>query len=89
MGKEVALKFLAAGVPFVIIEQDPEISELGRDESILFVEGDAEEEETLTEAAIDRATGLVLALRQDESNVFVVMTARQMCSDLTVVARAA
>lgn len=89
VGKEVALKFLAAGVPFVIIEQDPEISELGRDESILFVEGDAEEEETLTEAAIERATGLVLALRQDESNVFVVMTARQMCSDLTVVARAA
>lgn len=89
VGKEVALEFQHAGVPFVIIERDPENSELGRDESILFVEGDAEEEDTLTEAGIERARGLVAALRQDENNVFVVLTARQMQPDLTIVARAA
>jgi voltage-gated potassium channel len=89
VGKEVALEFKHAGVPFVIIERDPDNSELGRDESILFVEGDAEEEDTLTEAGIERAKGLVAALRQDENNVFVVLTARQMQPELTIVARAA
>ena len=89
VGREVALEFQHAGVPFVIVERDPDGSELGRDESILFVRGDAEEEDTLTEAGIDRAKGLVAALRQDEINVFVVLTARQMQPGLTIVARAA
>ncbi len=89
VGKEVAEEFRHAGEPFVIVERDPDESEMGRDESVLFVEGDAEEEETLLEAGIDRARGLVAALRQDEVNVFVVLTARTMNPDLTIVARAA
>ena len=89
VGKEVALEFQHAGVPFVLIERDPENSEQGRDESILFLQGDAEEEETLAEAGIERAKGLVSALREDENNVFVVLTARQMHADLMIVARAA
>jgi voltage-gated potassium channel len=89
VGKEVALEFKHSDVPFVIIERDPDKSELGRDESIILVQGDASEEETLTEAGIERAKGLVAALRQDEQNVFVVLTARQMAPELTIVARAA
>ena len=89
VGKEVALELKHAGVPFVVIEQDPESSELGKDESTLFVEGDAEEEDILAEAGIERARGLVAALRQDEVNVFVVLTARQMQPNLMIVARAA
>jgi voltage-gated potassium channel len=89
VGKEVALEFRHAGVPFVVIERNPRDSELGRDESIIFVEGDASEEETLMEAGIDRAKGLVAALRQDEQNVFIVLTARQMKPDLVIVSRAA
>lgn len=89
VGKEVAAEFKAAGVPFVMIERDPENSELSRDESILFVTGNAEDEVTLEEAGIERAAGLVSVVRQDESNVFVVLTARQMNPKLTIVARAA
>jgi voltage-gated potassium channel Kch len=37
MGKEVVLEFQHSGVPFVIIERDPDSSELGRDDSIIFV----------------------------------------------------
>jgi voltage-gated potassium channel len=89
VGKEVALEFQHSEVPFVIIERDPDNSELGRDDSIIFVQGDAAEEETLIQAGIERAKGLVAALRQDEQNVFVVLTARQMAPELTIVARAA
>jgi voltage-gated potassium channel len=89
VGKEVAEEFRHANKPFVIVERNPEESEMGRDESVLFVQGDAEEDETLLEAGIDKAKGLVAALRQDEANVFVVLTARTMNPDLTIVARAA
>jgi voltage-gated potassium channel len=89
VGKEVALEFRHAGVPFVVIDQDPMRSELGRDESILFLAGNAEDDDTLIEAGIMEAKGLISALRQDGSNVFVVLTARQLNPDLTIVARAA
>ncbi|MCZ6633179.1 MAG: NAD-binding protein [bacterium] len=89
VGKEVAMEFKEAGVPFLIIEMDPEHSELGKDESILFLEGNAEDDETLLEAGIQQAKGLVAALRQDETNVFVVLTARQLNPDIQIVARAA
>jgi voltage-gated potassium channel len=89
VGREVALEFKNAGVPFVTIEQDAERCELARDESVLVVVGNAENDETLMEAGIDRATGLVSVLRNDEANVFVVLTARQLNSGLTIVSRAA
>lgn len=89
VGKEVALEFKNSDVPFLIIDRSPEESELGRDEDIIFLRGDAEHDETLIEAGIERAKGLVAALKQDEANVFVVLTARQLNPDLTIVARAA
>lgn len=89
VGKEVAVEFKRMGVPFLIIERDIEQSELGRDESILFLEGDAEDDETLIDAGIQHAQGLVAALRQDEINVFIVLTARQLNPKLTIIARAA
>jgi voltage-gated potassium channel len=89
VGKEVALEFKRMDVPFLIIERDIEQSELGRDESILFIEGDAEDDETLIDAGIQHAKGLVAALRQDEINVFIVLTARQLNPDLAIIARAA
>ena len=89
VGKEVALEFKQAGVPFVMVDRDPRHSELGRDESVLFVEGNADDDETLIEAGIERSKGLIVVMPDDTINVFVVLSARQLKSDLTIVARAA
>jgi len=89
VGKEIASEFSREGVAFVGVEQDLSSSDLARDESILIVEGDAEDEETLIKAGIERARGLAAVLRKDEANVFVVLTARQLNPRLTIVARAA
>jgi voltage-gated potassium channel len=51
------------------------------------VQGNAEEEGTLRAAGIERARGLILALPQDSSNVFVALTAREMNPDLFILAR--
>lgn len=88
LGREVAMEFKRSRVKFLIIDLDPENSELSRDESILFVKGDAVEDEVLSEANIEQAKGLVSALPDDESNVFVVLTARQINPDLIIVSKA-
>lgn len=71
------------------MDKDPSQSDLSRDESILFLEGDAINDEVLVEAGIEKASGLISALPDDESNVFVVLTARQLNPHLLIVSQAA
>ena len=88
LGREVAMEFKKSKVKYLVIDLDPENSQLSRDESILFVKGDAVEDEVLYEANIQQAKGLVSALPDDESNVFVVLTARQINPELVIVSQA-
>jgi voltage-gated potassium channel len=88
MGREVALEFRRSKVKFLIVDLDPEQSELSRDESIVFVKGDAIDDEVLLEANIEHANGLVSALPDDESNLFVVLTARQLNPRLAIISQA-
>jgi len=58
------------------------------EDGILYVAGDASDEATLVKAGIKRARGLVAALATDTDNVFLVLTARQLAPELTIIARA-
>jgi voltage-gated potassium channel len=87
-GKEVALEFKHSKMKFVVVDIDPESSRLTRDESILFIKGDASDDEVLMEANIEQAQGLVSVLPDDEANVFVVLTARQLNAGLLIVSQA-
>lgn len=71
----------------VIVDIDEAVLSSLNAPSQLYVRGNAEEEETLREAGIDRARGLILTLPEDSSNVFVALTAREMNPDLFVLAR--
>lgn len=88
VGREVALEFLKAGVPFVVVERDLQVSELKEQPGILFVEGDATDDEALRKAGVERAKGLITALKDDASNVFVTLTARQLNPRLLIISRA-
>ena len=72
----------------VAVEVSPDlIPEMDAD-GILYVAGDASDEASLIKAGIHRAKGLVAALATDTDNVFLVLTARQLAPDLTIIARA-
>ena len=88
VGREVALEFQRNGVKFVVVDREPSLSGLSKDESILFIEGNAEDDEILINAGIGSARGLVSALPRDESNLFVVFTARQLNPNLLIIAQA-
>jgi voltage-gated potassium channel len=87
VGQRLAEDLQAAEHSFVVVDvADEEIAAL-RDKNLLHVQGDAEKEETLKRAGIDRAHGLILTLPEDSSNVFVALTAREMNPDLFILAR--
>lgn len=54
-------------------------------ENIAYVEGDATDESVLREAAIDRAAGLFVATGDDNINLVIVLTARQITKNIRIV----
>jgi voltage-gated potassium channel len=58
-------------------------------DNLLYVIGDATEEEVLQKAGIERAQGLIVALPTDKDNLVVTVIAHQRFPKLRIVARAA
>jgi voltage-gated potassium channel len=88
VGRQVALEFQRRGVGFVVLEKGAETIRRLRDEGLVFLEGDATNEELLLEAGIDRAKTLVSTLPEEAQNVYLTLTARYMNPGLTIIARA-
>jgi voltage-gated potassium channel len=76
--------------PYVVIENKVETTErLRQQHHILFVDGDAKEDDVLRKAGIDRARALITTMPDDSDNLYVVVTARGLNSSLFIVSRAA
>lgn len=86
-GMQAAERLKAYKRPFIVIERDKEVIEKHEDE-VLFVEGDANEDNVLIEAGVERASYLIAALPDDAENLFVVLSARQLNKDLFIISRA-
>jgi voltage-gated potassium channel len=88
VGTLVADDLLAADIPLLVIERSAErIAELER-RGILYVQGDATEEDVLREAGLERAKVLVTTISSDAEAVFITLTVRQMAPGVMIVARA-
>lgn len=88
VGRNVIEELKAEGLPFAVIDLDPDKAARAREAGALAVQGDAAHESKLKEAGIERARGLVAAARSDAENVFIVLTARSLRPDLAIVTRA-
>jgi voltage-gated potassium channel len=88
MGEIIAREFSRHGVPFVVIERNPDRMHLAMDQGYVAVEADAASEDVLRRVRIDRARGLVAAVSTDAENVYAVLSARLLKPDLFIVGRA-
>ncbi len=88
IGKLIAKELAAHKKDFVVIENDPAAVEELETERFLFLPLDATSDEALIDAGINRAGGLVTAVRSDADNVFITLTARGLNSDIFILARA-
>lgn len=82
LGTALVDELLAQEMPFVVIDRDPKVIEkLQGKPNVAVLRGDANEDEVLRHAGIDRATTLVAALNDDASNVFLTLTARVLTKE--------
>lgn len=88
VGALVCDELVARGQPFVVIELDPERSAEVHEHGFLCVTGDATEERVLVEAGLEHARVIVSVMPNDAENVFITLTARQACAEITIIARA-
>ncbi|WP_028872907.1 potassium channel family protein [Psychroserpens burtonensis] len=87
-GRQASEKLLAYNKSFVVIEKNKERMEKFQNEMVPFVLGNANEDEVLLQAGIERASTLISALPNDADNLFVVLSARQINSKLNIISRA-
>jgi voltage-gated potassium channel len=88
VGALVCDELATHGLPFVVVELSPERAALAGARGFSYVTGDATEEKVLNDAGIERAKVLVSVMPDDAENVFITLTARQMSTQLMIIARA-
>jgi len=87
VGQYIAGDLKDAGATFVIIERDQSAAEKAEELGFLVIRADATKDETLKEAGIENARGLVTALSSDAENLYITLTSRELCPHLFIVSR--
>jgi len=88
VGEQIARKFKEEEIPFIIIDNRPECIARVEQTDYLYLQGDAASDEVLREAGIGQARGLVAAVGNDADNIYITLSARGLCPDLFIEARA-
>ena len=89
-GGHIIRRLAQQGVPFDVVEKDPECVELLRRDlpDLPVVVGDATDDRVLEQAGIQNARGLMSVVSNDRDNVYIILSARSLNPNLRIVARA-
>ena len=85
-GKQAFQKLKTYGKKVVVIDKIS--SDLLMDQKSIFIDGDATEDEILIKAGIERASAIITTLGIDTDNLYVVLSARQLNPNITIISRA-
>ena len=90
VGRQVAHDLRAANARYVIVDSTPSNREvaLAQGVGVRFLEGDASDDNVLLAAGIKRARSLLACADSDAENIFITLTARELCPGIAIVARA-
>ena len=89
VGTQAVSELNAHNKEYVIIEQSKELLDRFRaNKQHLFLEGNATSDEILLKAQIENAQALITTLPSDADNLFVVLSARELNPNLTIISRA-
>jgi voltage-gated potassium channel len=88
-GRAIARELLATRTPFLVIEQEtahePMLRKFGPD--FLYILGDATDPDVLRSAHVETARGLIACMPSDKDNLFTMLTARELNSQVRIVTR--
>jgi voltage-gated potassium channel len=88
VGRRIGEEFREAGVPFIVLDFNPDAVEAARQAGVPFIDGSGTNDGDLEAAGLDRARGLVVSSDSDVDNLYITVSARAARPDLHVVARA-
>jgi voltage-gated potassium channel len=88
VGRQVASEFEDAGVPYVVLDFNPDVLEIAREEGVSYIEGSGTNDDDLEAAGLEHARGLVACSDSDVDNLYITVSARAARPDLLIVARA-
>jgi voltage-gated potassium channel len=88
VGRQVARDLRAAGARYVVIDVNPENREHAVAVGLPFIDATASDDEVLLQAGIERAQGVIACVDSDAENIFITLTARELRSDILIIARA-
>jgi voltage-gated potassium channel len=89
VGRGAASELLHSGVPFVVVDINPDRVQRALLAGMLAVAADSTHDETLRLVGVERARGLVAALATDSDNLFVLLSAKGLNPRIFVATRAA
>lgn len=87
MGQILAQRVRGAGLPLIVLDMNEERIREATEHGYVAYLGNAEDEETLILAGVERARALATVLPDDALNVFITLTARGLNEGLTILAR--
>lgn len=89
VGQKTIETLKAYNESFIVLESDPQIIEQFRERGdIIYIQGNATEDEVLIKARVQSAKALITALPSDADNLFVVLSAKDLNHKLKVISRA-
>jgi voltage-gated potassium channel len=89
VGRGAAVELQRAGVPFLVVDRSEDRVEWAMKMGMLAVLADATDDQTLVDAGVQRAKGLIATLQSDADNLFVILSAKAIKPTLQVSARIA
>lgn len=88
VGFQVVYELKRAGKPFVVIDEESKAAHQAMDAGHATIEGNANNDDVLRNAGVERASSLVATLGTDAANLMLVLSARALNKELFIVARA-
>ena len=90
VGRQAARDLSVAGARYVVVDPTPENREVAAAMGVgdLFLEGKPSDDEMLKAAGITRAKAVLACVDSDAENIFITLSARGLCPDIRIVARA-
>jgi len=88
VGMSAAAALVDSQRQIVIIDSDPARVLRALEAGLVALEGDASQDDILHEAGLAEAWGIIVTTGEDSLNLFIVLSARSIKSDLFIIARA-
>lgn len=87
VGSGAAEELKSAGVPIVVVDRNQERVDEALRSGLLAMTADSTRDETLRQAGVERAKGVVAALETDADNLYLVLSAKTLNPGIRIAAR--